>query len=94
MYKRMSKKGTRDISVFVDESGSFDSDQVFHDILLQQIIRYLAQPSSDLNDYGCIKIYYDNGQLGMCRVLKDAFAMYSSKCEFVENVTPAKYKLG
>ena len=70
-----------------------DSDLVFHDVLLQQIIRYLAQPSSDLNDYDRIKIYYDNGQYGMTNVLRDAFAMYSSKCEFVENVTPSKYKL-
>jgi hypothetical protein len=40
-----------------------------------------------------LKIYYDNGQSQVKDLLKEAFAIYSSKTEFVPSVLPSRYRL-
>ena len=67
--------------------------KTLHDRLLQQIVAFLVAHATDLNAYDKLKVYYDNGQVSVREILKDAFALFSSKIEFVENVTPEKYKL-
>ena len=83
----MAGKGTREISVFVDDVG------ILHDRLLQQIVAFLSAYAAEFNAYDKLKVYYDNGQSDVSLILRDAFALFSSKIEFVPNVTPEKYKL-
>lgn len=72
----------------------FVSDvKTLHDRLLQQIVTFLVAHATDFNAYDKLKVYYDNGQSSVREILKDAFALFSSKIDFVENVTPEKYKL-
>ena len=70
-----------------------DDVQTLHDRLLQQMAAFLVAHADDLNAYDKLKIYYDNGQSNVRAILKDAFALFSSRIEFVENVTPEKYRL-
>ena len=70
-----------------------DDVQTLHDRLLQLMTAFLVAHADDLNAYDKLKIYYDNGQSNVKAILKDAFALFSSRIEFVENVTPEKYKL-
>ena len=77
---------------FVDKKYITDGDSL-HDALLQQIIGYLLGRAAELNAYDRIKIYYDNGQESVKTLLKESFSIYASKCEFVSEVTPSKYKL-
>ena len=72
---------------FVDDVG------ILHDRLLQQIVAFLSAHAAEFNAYDKLKVYYDNGQSDVSLILKDAFALFSSKIEFVPNVTPEKYKL-
>ena len=67
--------------------------EAIHDDLLQQMIRFLINNIRDLNSYDRLKIYYDNGQSQIKDLLKEAFALLSSKTEFVPEVTPYKYRL-
>ena len=69
------------------------SKQDIHDPLLRQIVEFLAQHMSDFDAYDALKIYYDNGQHELAAVLKEAFAIYSSKAQFVKDVSPERYKL-
>ena len=70
-----------------------DNVKTLHDRLLQQIAGFLASHAEDFDSYDTLKVYYDNGQSNVKSILKDAFALFSSKTEFVEEVTPDKYKL-
>lgn len=70
-----------------------DDVQTLHDRLLQLMTAFLVAHADDLNAYDKLKIYYDNGQSNVKAILKDAFALFSSRIEFIENVTPEKYKL-
>jgi len=64
-----------------------------HDTILQDLVNFLISHRSDFNSYDLIKIYYDNGQAQVLSLLKEAFAIYSSKVEFVQNVHPSRYRL-
>ena len=44
-------------------------------------------------NYDCIKVYYDNGQNQVKKILEESFAACTTKSEFVAEVTPAKYRL-
>ena len=72
----------------------FDNrDAAVHDRLLQDITRFLISRSEEINAFDRLKIYYDNGQAQVKSLLAEAFAMYSSKTEFVANVRPHSYRL-
>ena len=64
-----------------------------HDSLLRQIVEFLISHSTDFDRYDILKIYYDNGQAQVKALLKEAFAIYSSKIEFVPEVSPEHYRL-
>lgn len=64
-----------------------------HDVLLQDMNRFLIENADMLNSYDKLKIYYDNGQSQMRQLLREAFAMFSATVEFVANVQPEKYRL-
>lgn len=70
-----------------------DSVGVLHDQLLQQVVAFLSEHAADFNAYDKLKVYYDGGQSDVSLILKDAFALFSSKVEYVANVSPDKYKL-
>jgi len=77
---------------YVDKRFVEDAGQL-HDRLLQQVVSFLAAHTDDLNAYDKLKVYYDNGQSDVLSILRDAFALFSSKLELVPEVTPGKYKL-
>ena len=68
-------------------------DGAIHDTLLQDIVNFLISHRDDFNASEKIKIYYDNGQTQVTALLKEAFAIYSSKVEFASGVQPSKYRL-
>ena len=68
-------------------------DQAIHDSLLQQLLTFLVRNMDEFNAYDKLKIYYDNGQEQVTKLLKEAFALFSSRVEFVPNVTPENYRL-
>ena len=49
--------------------------------------------SAEFNAFGRLKVYYDNGQAQVMRLIREAFIPFSSKVEFVDGVTPSKYRL-
>lgn len=64
-----------------------------HDSLLRQIVEFLFLHSPRFDAYDKLKVYYDNGQAQVKELLKEAFAIYSSKTEFVPSVAPSRYRL-
>ena len=68
-------------------------DGAIHDTLLQDIVDFLISHRDDFNTSEKIKVYYDNGQTQVTALLKEAFAIYSSKVEFAADVHPSKYRL-
>ena len=70
-----------------------DSDTAVHDKLLQSITRFLLDNSRRFDAYDVLKIYYDNGQEQVKGLLREAFAIFSSKAEFIPNVKPEAYRL-
>jgi len=72
----------------------FDNrDCAVHDKLLQDITRFLVAQADGINTYDKLKVYYDNGQTQLKDLLLEAFAMFSSKTEFVPDVHPNAYRL-
>lgn len=61
--------------------------------LLREITSFLTAKMEDLNAYDKIKIYYDNGQSDVLSILQESFKSFNPRVEFIENVTPAKYRL-
>lgn len=70
-----------------------DSDNAIHDKLLQAITSFLVCHVNEFNECERLKVYYDNGQMQVKSLLREAFAMFSSIVEFVPNVHPENYKL-
>ena len=64
-----------------------------HDTLLRQIVEFLIVNCGEFDSYDKLKIYYDNGQSQVKDLLKEAFAIYSAKTEFVASVLPSRYRL-
>lgn len=78
---------------FVIDKHFNNRETAVHDVLLQDINRFLVDNAHLFNSYDKLKVYYDNGQSQMNRLLHEAFAMFSSTVEFVSNVQPEKYRL-
>lgn len=64
-----------------------------HDEILQALVDFLIANRDEFNSCDAIKVYYDNGQLQVTSLLKEAFAIFSSKVQFVPEVFPGKYRL-
>ena len=58
-----------------------------HDVLLQDLLDFLISHREDFNACEHIKIYYDNGQVQVTSILKEASAIFSSKVEVVSGST-------
>jgi len=69
------------------------ANMAIHDTLLQEIVSFLVEQRDSFNAYDRLKIYYDYGQEQVTALLREAFAIFSSKVEWVENVAPDKYRL-
>ena len=78
---------------FIVDKHFNDGDTAVHDSLLQAMAAFLVNMAPTLNSYDTIKVYYDNGQSQVMSVLREAFAMFSSKTDFVDDVRPEKYRL-
>ena len=57
------------------------------------MIAHLVSRADEFNSYEKIKVYYDNGQAQVSRVIKEAFSIFSAKTEFVPDVVPERYRL-
>ena len=64
-----------------------------HDLLLQQITRFLIAHADNFNLFDKLKVYYDNGQEEVLALLKTAFAIFSSRVVFIPEVSPSRYRL-
>ena len=69
------------------------NETAIHDSLLQLLVRFLIDNANTLNEYDQLKIYYDDGQPQIKRLLGEAFALFASKTVFVQDVQPEKYRL-
>ncbi len=69
------------------------ADSAIHDTLLQEIVAFLVSQRDEFDGFEKIKVYYDRGQEQVTRLLKEAFAIYSSKIEWESDVKPEKYRL-
>jgi len=67
--------------------------QGLHDPLLQQIVRFLMDRADEFTAFDKLKVYYDNGQDDLTALLKEAFAIFASRTEFIPEVEPSKYRL-
>jgi len=76
----------------VDKHQNSRSDSI-HDELLREMVAFLISRRDELGGYDRLKIYYDNGQAQVLALLKEAFAIYSAKTEFVPEVHPPDYRL-
>ena len=61
--------------------------------LLREITTFLTAKMEDLIAYDKLKIYYDNGQADVLSTLQEGFKPFNPRVEFIENVTPSKYRL-
>lgn len=68
-------------------------NDAIHDSLLRQIVEFLVAHAQDFDKCDKLKIYYDDGQAQVTSLLKEAFAIFSAKTEFVPDVSPQKYRL-
>ena len=69
------------------------SSQSVHDPLLQQIVQFLLEHTAEFNAFDRLKVYYDNGQAELTRLLKESFALFASRTEFIPEVEPSRYRL-
>ena len=70
-----------------------DDAQTVHDKLSKDISIFLTDNAEKFSSFDKIKVYYDNGQSQVKKILEEAFSLMSVKTEFVPEVTPAKYRL-
>ena len=70
-----------------------DAAESIHDKLQRDIKAFLADNAAKFSGYDRVKVYYDNGQDQVKKVLEESFAAITVKTEFVPEVTPAKYRL-
>ena len=69
------------------------NNQSVHDPLLQRIVQFLLEHAAEFNAFDKLKVYYDNGQVELTRLLKESFAIFASRTEFVPEVEPSRYRL-
>jgi len=70
-----------------------DSDCSIHQKLKRDMTEFLVANAGMFAGYDRIKVYYDNGQDQVKKILEESFAACTGKAEFVSEVTPAKYRL-
>ena len=70
-----------------------DVAESIHDKLQRDIKAFLVDNVAKFSGYDRVKVYYDNGQDQVKKVLEESFAAITVKTEFVPEVTPAKYRL-
>ena len=87
------RKADFSYACFALDKKFLSGDTALHDILLQQLVRFLVDNANDFNSYAHLKIYYDDGQPEVKSLLREAFAMYASRTEFVGEVHPENYRL-
>ena len=86
------RKAPLSYKCFLVDKAFVTSTDSIHDQLLRKIVGFfITHPT--LFKYESIKVYYDNGQSQVTALLKEAFALYSSKIEFAVDVHPTRYRL-
>ena len=67
--------------------------RAMHDALLRSMVQFVISKLDVLDGCECLKVYYDNGQPQVKELLKETFAVLSSKTVFVDGVRPSDYRL-
>ncbi len=96
IFRRMAafvRKAAISYKCFAVDKHFDKRDVAVHDRLLQGITRFLVTQAEEINTFDKVKIYYDNGQAQVKDLLLEAFAMFSSKTDFVPAVHPESYRL-
>ncbi len=70
-----------------------DSASMIHKKLHKDLTDFLADNAAKFSGYDKIKVYYDNGQDQIKKLLEESFKALTAKTVFVPEVTPAKYRL-
>jgi len=78
---------------FCVAKGFVDGGCSIHQKLRRDITSFLAANTAMFAEYDRIKIYYDNGQEQVKKILEESFCASTTKAEFIAEVTPAKYRL-
>lgn len=94
-FKMLSFVHKADISYkcfFVDKT-YIDESVAIHDRLKREILRFFVEHSSEFTGFDKIKVYYDNGQDQVKKILEGVFEAFTTKAEFVPEVTPERYRL-
>ena len=68
------------------------NSQGIHDPLLRQIVRFLLDNEATLTAFDKIKVYYDNGQIELTRILSSVLNALLPEVEF-RKVLPSEYRL-
>lgn len=78
---------------FVVDKRYIDEAAAIHEKLKRDLAEFLSVNALQFSNYDKIKVYYDNGQDQVKKVLESAFKFVTAKTEFVPEVTPARYRL-
>jgi len=70
-----------------------DSEDAIRQKLKRDLTSFLVENAGMFAGYDRIKVYYDNGQNQVKKILEESFAACTAKTDFVAEVTPAKYRL-
>ena len=70
-----------------------DGASMIHKKLHADLTAFLAANAAKFSNYDKVKIYYDNGQDQVKKVLEESFKALMVKTVFVPEVPPAKYRL-
>ena len=78
---------------FKVDKARLGNSQRIHDPLLQSMLSFLIAKANLFTSYDTLKVYYDNGQAELTKLLKEAFAIFSSRTSFIPAVEPSHYRL-
>ena len=61
--------------------------------LSRQLARFIQDHLEYFQSFDNVKVYYDNGQIPVTRILSSVFSIHLSNIEFKKAVKPSKYRL-
>ena len=79
-------------TVYVEKKHT-DNDIEIVAALSRLLSRFIVEHLGYLQSFDSVKIYYDNGQIPVTRILSSVFSIYLSNVQFKKAVKPSKYRL-
>ena len=78
---------------FLFYKNEFESQMKFQGRMARELSFFIREYLQDFQQFEKVILYYDNGQHELAALLKEAFAIYASRTQFVKDVSPERYKL-